>query len=225
MADRLDYSFKKLVGREYTSNLKRWYEEKPGFVVFLHRTSVWVDDIPGLPPVSSTAVVRVYNTLTLVRDTSVDNYCSWRAEDPIGVRLYGFIPPRFGQGYNVQLYDNNNREIPPTDGSSWFFDYDNGTLVFDNDPSSVYGWNVATLKIKSYLYIGTIIGGASIWKSPVPTFADLPIVGNTQGDVRPVADDGNGKWALYRCFSIDGTREEQWQILEMNLDAIDGGVF
>lgn len=183
MANQLDYSFKKLVGREYTTTLKRWYEEKPGFVVFLHRSSIWIDDIPAVPPASTTSVVKVYNPLALTRDSSVDNYKSWRAEDPVGVRLYGFIPPRFGQGYNVQLFDATSREIPPTDGSSWLFDYDNGTLVFDNDPSSVYGWNVSSMKIKSYLYIGSVVGGTSVWKSPVPTFGDLPIIGNVVGDV------------------------------------------
>jgi hypothetical protein len=225
MADELDYSFKKLVGREYTTTLKRWYEEQPGFVVFLHRSSVWTDDIPAVPPVSTTSVVRVYDTLTLVRDTSVSNYKSWRAEDPVGTRLYGFIPPRFGQGYNVQLFDATDREIPPTDGSSWMFDYDNGTLTFDNDPASVYGWNASSMKIKSYLYIGSVIGGASVWKSPVPTFEDLPIDGNIVGDIRPVADNGVGKWEMYRCISLSGTREEQWQVLEGKLTDIDCGSF
>jgi hypothetical protein len=224
MTDRLDYTFKKFLGREYTSSLKQWYEEKPGLVLFIHRTSVWMDDIPALPPGMTTAVVRYYNTLLLTKETSVTDYRAWKAEDPPGVRLYGFIPPKFHQNYTVKVFDNTDREIPATDGSNWLFDYDNGTLTFDTNPAN-FGWFASTIKIRAYLYIGSVMGGYSLWKNAVPTPADLPLVGNVVGDVRPVADYGNGHWALFRCTATVGDLSAQWQVLEGEPNHLDCGIF
>jgi hypothetical protein len=224
MADKTDYSFKKLVGREYTSNVKQWYEEFPGILRYVHASSVWIDDIAQVPPDETTLTIRVYNTLTLVRDVTVSSYRSWKAEDPPTTRLYGFISPSYGVGYTVRLYDNADREVPTTDGSSWLFDYDNGTLSFDNNPTN-YGWNAASFKIKAYLYIGNVLGPAKIWKGQVDDYSHLPLVGNTIGDVRPIADRGDGKWALYRCIATTGPVSNQWQLLEAELLEVDGGNF
>lgn len=153
MADKTDLTFKKIVNRQYTTPDKQWYEEYSGIPFKLFGTDVWVETIPTTPPPTSTSIVEVFDTLTLQQDLTVGNQKSWLAENPIGTRIYGFIPPRYGLGYNIRLYDANDAEISTTDGSSWFFDYEAGVLTFDNDPGS-FGWNDTAFKIKAYRYIG-----------------------------------------------------------------------
>ena len=153
MADTTDLVFKKIVGRQYTTSAKSWYEEQPGVPFKLHGEDVWIGDIPSTPPSSGTLDIHIYNTLTLTQDITVANQKSWLAEDPVGIRIGSFITPRYGHGYFVRLYDANDGEIPTTDPSGWFFDYELGVLSFDNDPGS-YGWNDSAFKVKAYRYIG-----------------------------------------------------------------------
>lgn len=156
MADTTDLVFKKIVGRQYTTTDKSWYEEYPGPPFKLHADDIWLQDIPLTPPISTTSGIVVYNTLALTNDITVGSQKSWLAEDPPGARVVSFIPPRFGISYSVRVYDADNDEIATTDPSGWFFDYDYGILTFDNDPGS-YGWNDSNFKIKAYRYIGLTV--------------------------------------------------------------------
>lgn len=161
MADKTDLSFKKIVGRQYTSTAKEWYEEFPVKPFNLNAEDIWMDDIPTTPPASTTSGVEVYNTLTLQEDVTVNYEKCWFAEVPVGTRVGNFIPPRYGQGYTVRVYDGSDVEIFTTDGSGWFFDYTTGILTFDNDPSG-YGWDDSAFKIKVYRYIGQTAANITI---------------------------------------------------------------
>jgi len=152
MADRLDLVFKKIVGREYTSTSKKWHEEFAGTPFTIGGDNVWIDYIPSIPPSSGTASIKIFDTLTLVKDISVSDNKSWLAEYPTHTRIGSFVPPRYGQGYNVRVYDSTDTEIVSSDASNWFFDYDFGILTFDNPPTD-YGWSTP-FKIKAYRYIG-----------------------------------------------------------------------
>lgn len=156
MADKIDLSFKKIVGRQYTSTAKEWYEEFPVKPFNLNAEDVWLGEIPNVPPSSGTTDIEVYDMLTLQKDVSVNYDKCWVTEHPIGTRIGNFIPPRYGQGYTVRVYDGSNDEVPTTDGSEWFFDYTTGILTFDNDPSD-YGWDDSVFKIKVYRYIGETV--------------------------------------------------------------------
>lgn len=153
MADKTDLSFKKIVGRQYTSTAKEWYEEFPVKPFNLNGADIWLDDIPTTPPTSGTSSIEVYNTLILQEDVTVNYEKCWLAEKPIGTRIGDFISPRYGQGYTVRVYDGSDNEILTTDGSGWFFDYTSGILTFDNDPGG-YGWDDSAFKIKAYRYVG-----------------------------------------------------------------------
>ncbi len=173
MADKLDLVFKKIVSRQYTSAVKRWYEENPGVPFKLKGSDVWVDTIPATPPINDTAVIKKYDTLTLVKDSTVGLNKSWVAEDPVdNTRIGDFIQPRYGRKYTVRLYDHVNKEIPTTDGCGWFFDYETGNLTFDSNPAS-FGWNATSFKIYGFRYCGSTtddIWGAlsnSVWQEPV----------------------------------------------------------
>jgi hypothetical protein len=93
--------------------------------------------------------------------------------------------------------------------SDWIFDYDNGILTFENDPT-VYGWNVANVKLKAYRYIGSTLQASaqsSEWKNFVATHNNLPISGNEIGDIRIVVDNGRGSSSIYRCVATTGSRD------------------
>ena len=117
MADQLDLVFKKVVNRQYTTEVKKWYEENPGVPFKLKGSDVWVDNIPETPPVSDSAVIagyRVANKLVMTEDISVNSSKSWYADDT-GTKLTGFISPRYGQGYTAELYAVGSAIIPPPD--------------------------------------------------------------------------------------------------------------
>jgi len=153
-----DFSFKKLYGRQHTTVEKDWYEELPGFLSFLSKTEIWTSDIPSTPPVASTADIEVYDTLTLTEDLTVSGHKSWYADD--GGKLTGCIPPRFGSGYAVRIFDNGLTEITSSDAVNWNFDYENCVLWFYNDPTGTY---TSPFKAKVYHYIGNTDVG--LWSS------------------------------------------------------------
>jgi hypothetical protein len=161
MADKTDLSFKKIVGRQYTSTAKEWYEEYSVKPFNLDGKDIWMDDIPSVPPTSGTSSIEVYNTITLQEDITVNYERCWLAEEPIGTRIGDFIPPRYGQEYTVRVYDGSDNEIFTTDGSGWFFDYTSGILTFDNDPGG-YGWDDSAFKLKVYRYIGQTVDNITI---------------------------------------------------------------
>lgn len=53
----------------------------------------------------------------------------------------------------------------------------------------------------------------SSWKPAVASKSELPITGNTVNDMRVVANDGDGKSAIYRCKATTGEIDDQWEKL------------
>jgi len=152
------YAFKKVVGNRQTDPNKQWYNEFPGILSNPHASEIWTDDIPQIPPTSSTSIIQIWNTLTLTEDVTVPNHRAWLAISG-STQLHDFIQPRFGQGYFVRVFDNALNEILTVDNSIWVFDYKNGVVWFENDPT-IYG-HTLPIKIKVYRYIGTTLATAS----------------------------------------------------------------
>ena len=152
---KVDFSFKKLEGREETTIDKQWYEEFAGRLLYPHSKDVWVEDIPIPAPSSSTSIVKVYDMHNLTRDITVNYNRSWLlcdTENDLGTRVKGLIPPRFDQTYTARIFENNGDEIPTAHPSNWVFDYENGVLFFENNPVN-YGIQLP-IKIKTYQYRG-----------------------------------------------------------------------
>ena len=194
MADKTDLSFKKIVGRQYTSTAKEWYEEFPVKPFNLNGADIWMDDIPITPPASTTSGVEVYNTLTLQEDVTVNNEKCWLAEVPVGTRIGDFIPPRYGQGYTVRVYDGSDNEILTTDASGWFFDYTSGILTFDNDPGG-YGHDDSAFKLKVYRYIGQTVADLTISSGTLDASDinnDSTVSGTTVKDALETLSAGSG---------------------------------
>lgn len=155
MADKLDLVFKKAVNRQYTSPDKAFYEELGAVPYKLKGSDIWVNPIPSTPPASSNDIIEKYTSLALVEDNTVANKQCWvvvsSGSDPTQNRIGDFISPRYGQGYTVVLKDGAGQQVFDTDASGWFFDYESGTLTFDNSPPG----NNSVYTIDVYRYIGT----------------------------------------------------------------------
>jgi len=165
------YAFKKVVGNRQTDPDKQWYNEQSGILSNPHSTEVWMTDIPMTPPISTTSEIQVFNTITLTEDVTVPDKRSWLAQIS-GSQLNDFIPPRFGNGYFVRVFDNNLNEILTIDNSVWVFDYKNGVLWFEFNPET-YG-HTAPIKLKVYRYIGETLaefsgsGGSTDYREFIP---------------------------------------------------------
>lgn len=180
---KVDFSFKILNNKTETSTKKQVYEELRSSSFTIHKNNIWVDDIPSDPQEAVNAGVAVkYELFVLTEDLTVENHKGWYASEN-GEYLTDWIPPSFGQGYNVRLYDANGNEITTADPIDWFFQYNPGYLFIQNQHSYP-----TPFKITGYVYIGKKLEGSgsasATWKSPVDSESDLPLTGNSQGDVR-----------------------------------------
>ena len=95
-ATKINYSHKRLVGKQHTANTKAFYEEADGVVLYQHAKEIWIDKIDSIVPTSSTDLVKVYQNLELVLDETVQGRKSFYAVDGEGNRIKGFIPPSYG---------------------------------------------------------------------------------------------------------------------------------
>jgi len=175
-----DTSFKKLNSKRVSSSSKAVYEEIGVLALDIHNDDIKVDPIPSTPPVSDTAVVKVYGGTghTLVQDVTVDDELTFfattlnspgfgvTASNPTGIgataRLFNWVSDKYdalgtlpGSGYEIKLYDKDGVQVPSTDTSNWYFDYSTGILIFFQNTMS--SGTVSTRKpfsIAGYRYVG-----------------------------------------------------------------------
>lgn len=152
---KIDASYKKLLKRQYTSLNKRWHEEFAGKTASIKFKDVWIDGIPETPPDNSTNIIQVVDGLILTEDLTVDNSLAWLAcstPDNLSSRIGDFIQPDrdLQSGYFIRVFDNTDKQVFVGDQVNWEFDYVNGILTFENQPS-LY---TPPFKIYGYRYIG-----------------------------------------------------------------------
>ena len=141
---KINYSQKKLVGKQHTWNNKQWFEEEDGIVLYQHAKEVWIDEV--LPTPAQSSIVRVISGLIMTEDTTVQNRLGFFAEEN-GEKMRGFITPSYGIDYTVNVYANGVK-IPTSHASQPLFDYTNGVLSFENTPPS------GTITIDVFQYTG-----------------------------------------------------------------------
>lgn len=146
-ATKINYSHKRLVGKQHTANTKSFYEEEDGVILYQHAKEIWIDKVSPTPPATSTQLIRVYNNLQLVMDETVQGRKSFYAATAEGERIRGFIPPSYGINYSVVL-EIDGKKIPSSHSSNWIFDYANGVITFENTPPA------GDLEISACVYIG-----------------------------------------------------------------------
>lgn len=144
---KINYSQKKLSGKQHTWNSKKWYEEDDGIILFQHAKEIWIDRVDEFPPVDETDIIKPWNNLTMIEDKTVQGRRSFYAVDGENNRLQGFIPSSYGINYTVKLFIDG-RKIPTAHSSNWIFDYTNGVLTFENSPPS------GIISIYVFEYIG-----------------------------------------------------------------------
>lgn len=151
--DKTDFTFKKLLNKRVTSEIKKVYEEVSDYTLNVHATEIWAENIPGTPPVSSTSIVEVIDKLTLIKDNTVSGSQSWYALRA-GERLKDWITDKFdgtsSATYAVKLFDQDNNSIPVSDSIDWLFDYQTGVLILNSTHPTA-----TSFKISGYRYIGT----------------------------------------------------------------------
>jgi|GEM_PF-2625923 len=162
---KTDLVFKKIKGRRVTSLDKAFYEEFPGALTYLHAGEVWSETVPTPAPGVTTSVVQYYADLKLTEDITVADHKGWLAcstPNDISTQLKGFIPPRFDQTYTVRIFEDDgsgnidtNKEVPTAHPTNWFFDYENGVLMFENDPEA--SGLTTPFHIRVYRYIGETV--------------------------------------------------------------------
>ena len=149
--------FKLINNREFTSDSKRWYEESLNQKTYnINCNQVYLDNIPSTPPSIDTDVIQVLNNFEMTEDITVGDHKCWKIYatpgDTTSEQYTNFVRPSYGFGYLVRIYDNSGTEIPLGDKPNWFFIYDTGTLVFQQNPAN-YGYSLP-IHITAYRFIG-----------------------------------------------------------------------
>jgi len=144
---KINFSQKKLSGKQHTWNSKKWYEEDDGIILYQHAKDIWVDNIDENPPIDENDIIKPINNLLMQEDKTVQGRRSFFAVDGEGKRIRGFIPPTYGIKYTVKLFINGQK-IPSTHNANWMFDYTNGILTFENVPPT------GSVNITAYEYVG-----------------------------------------------------------------------
>ena len=146
---------------------KRWYEESYSTGHFITCSDIWMDQIPVATTqteadqavTNNPAVIEKHTLFTLTLDPT-SNGTVWIAHETPGDTsspILGdwLLPQKFGQGYTLRIYDNNNNEISTTEMEGWIFDYLNGFLILGNGLSASSQGYTEPLKITGYRYIGS----------------------------------------------------------------------
>ena len=176
-----DISFKKLSSKRVTWTSNQVFEEIGARSLDIHNLDIKADPIPDTPPGTTTSVLQFYNYsggtgLTLVKDLTVSDNLTYfatifngsgeeaLANQLVGTgstgRLFNFVSDKYdalgtapGAGYEIKLYDKDGIQITKTDSSLWYFDYQTGILMFQNNASGTIAGR-APFSITAYRYIG-----------------------------------------------------------------------
>jgi hypothetical protein len=200
---QVDRVSKKLEGKAQTAVEKRIFEEGIPSNFIIHTNDVWASTVDPTPANAITqGFAFAYSQFILSQDITVSSNRGWFATSNgiLTGRIINWIPPRFGQGYTIRLFDSHGTEIPSSDPMGWQWDYQAGYLFIENThsysmPFKINGWRYTG----SY---GSGSVGAAYWKNPAPTFTALPIYGNLDGDMRLVLDTNS----IWRWNSL----QNQW---------------
>jgi len=146
---KIDRAWKLALDRALTSTAKEFYEEQYSTGRTVHADDIWKEAVDSDPAQAvSDGVALGYQELVLEEDLSVAGKKAWIAKSG-GVRLQDWISPRFGQGYTIQLFDQDDNQIYTTDACNWVFDYKAGILILENSHATATGF-----KISGYRYVG-----------------------------------------------------------------------
>lgn len=160
MWNKEDNSFKALINKRATNSGKAQNEEYGDFTLDVSFSEIKTQTIPFNDPTTAVAngVAKQYTFFELTNEPTVSNFQSYYAYDPADTtgsptdhRLRDWISDKYGGSYGIKLYDSNNNEIYPFDGSGWLFNSMTGILNFNGNTSAF----LKPFKISGYRYIGS----------------------------------------------------------------------
>lgn len=161
--NKQDLAFKTLISKEFTTPDRQFFQEVTTNTLDVNTTDIIAQEVPSSASLAVTqGVARYYDKFTLTPDltypTKVFYFCSGSDFTP-GVSTYtaslvqrDFLSDKYGVSYSLELYDNLNTRIYPTDDINWFFNYKTGILSIANPESGSYG---LPYKVSVYKYTGT----------------------------------------------------------------------
>jgi len=168
-SQKIDYLWKKIgyaATKTDTNNKKLAANEAIPSPLIERGDLTWLqsNQVPGVKPSTSTAIVSVYTTpVECTADNTATQYRTWKTG------LTNWIPPQFGSTYLVTVYVADAGESDPVSNGTrlfitgsgnddeWFFDYESGILNFigTNLPNGI-NFSGKSVFISGARYTGTI---------------------------------------------------------------------
>jgi len=130
---------------------KNPFEELQSRTEFVHASNVWLDPIPNHPDAAVRLGVAACVDVELKKDESVDNNRGWKSETIVPP----LIPPSFGKGYAVSIFDAKGRKVPDGHKTKPTFYYESCYLVFEEDPTKYFE---PPFRVFGYAYVGRTLG-------------------------------------------------------------------
>ena len=132
---QVDRFNKKIQGKTQTSYNKAEYEESIPSKIITHADEIWSSTVAELPQNSiDEGIVKKYTLQELTQDVTVAGKRGWfiSSNGYLSGRIQDWVPPKFGMGYHIRLFDANDEEIVSSDEIEWAWDYASGYLTIQN---------------------------------------------------------------------------------------------
>ena len=183
---KIDRAWKLSLDKAMTAVEKAYYEELYSSGRIVHKDEVWKDDVDSSPSQAVADGAAEQKTLFVLTEiTSVSGKRAWVAMSG-GQRITDWISPKFGQGYTIELFDQDDNQIYTTDPCNWVFDYKAGILFLEFTKPGV-----TSFKISGYVYIGAKgVGLDSFQEMYDAGPADAVIKLDSNGKFEVQANDG-----------------------------------
>ena len=167
---QVDKSFKTLINKEFANPDRSFVVEFGANTLNINSGEVWSDLISSTPSTAvANGVAKLYDKFTL---TPLEGFADKthyflsgsgftpgstpfdRPSVNPDLLQRNFISDKYGVGYTVELYDDNDTRIFTTDAIGWFFDYVTGILYIEDPDTSKY---TAPYKVTIYQYTGRTV--------------------------------------------------------------------
>ena len=185
---KIDFSFRALINREFTTTAKKFYNEFGANTINMNTSEIWSQDVSSTPATAVAAgVAKQYTEFTLSPLAGYTNSAfyvasgsGWTAGDEVNrgtINLNylqrNFISDKYGADYAVTLKDGNGTDIYPLDNIDWLFNYQTGILTIQDPGQGSY--NYSGMKLSGYQYVGTFLSESSGAGSGFP-FAGAAVI-------------------------------------------------
>ena len=175
--NKTDKSFKTLINKRFTTDGdvtdgKKFFQEEGADTLNIHSREVWTTPVPTDPNAAVTEDIAIYyDKFVLTPDPQAgsdnSNQQAWFFQSGSNFTPFNdgyndsftqtdFIGDKYGSGYTVELYQNDDTQVYPTNPINWIFDYKVGVLHIANPNLS----HSRPYKVSVYQYIGKTLSAS-----------------------------------------------------------------